>query len=47
LDLTGRLVVHLYLVANHRRPGRSNQPLEHIPNALTIHYGDHITNINH
>ena len=42
----------LYLVAHQRRPGRSN-PIgktngwKHILNALTIHYGDRITNINH
>ena len=42
----------LYLVANQRRPNRSNlvgktNGWKHILNALTIHYGDRITNINH
>src|SRR5205823_3935077 len=42
----------LYLVAHQRRPGRSNligktNGWKHILNALTIHYGDRITNINH
>jgi len=41
----------LYLVAHQRRPGRSNligktNGWKHILNALTIHYGDRITNIN-
>jgi len=41
----------LYLVAHHRRLGRSNligrtNGWKHILNALTIHYGDRITNIN-
>jgi putative transposase len=42
----------LYLVAHQRRPNRSNligktNGWKHILNALTIHYGDRITNINH
>src|SRR6266581_1895095 len=42
----------LYLVAHQRRPGRSNligktNGWKHSLNALTIHYGDRITNINH
>src|SRR5438132_2101720 len=41
----------LYLVAHQRRPNRSNligktNGWKHILNALTIHYGDRITNIN-
>ena len=42
----------LYLVANQRRPNRTNltgktNGWKHILNALTVHYGDRITNINH
>ena len=41
----------LYLVANQKRPNRTNligktNGWKHILNALTIHYGDRITNIN-
>ena len=42
----------LYLVAQQHRPGRSNlvgktNGWKHILNALTVHYGDRIANINH
>jgi len=42
----------LYLVATQRRKNRANltgktNGWKHILNALTVHYGDRITNINH